>query len=137
MKWDKVFSSGMAICGGIGGYLLGGWDIALKTFIVFMAIDYILGVICGVAEKNLSSGTAFKGILKKMAILCVITVAVSIDNITNADGFIRGLALFFYIGQEGISILENAVKLGVDVPPWLKDALIQLREGNKKEYKGE
>ena len=135
MKWDKAFSSIMAVCGGIANYLWGGWDMALRTLLLFMLLDYVLGVICGINDDKLSSQTAFKGILKKVTILIVITVAVSLDTAINAEGLVRGLVLFFYIGLEGISILENAARMGVPIPDRLKDALIQLKEGNKKEVK--
>lgn len=133
MRWDKAFSGVMAIFGSTVNYLWGGWDVALKTLLLFMLLDYVLGVTCGFLGKKLSSDVAFKGILKKVAILVVITVAVSIDNITNTNGVIRSLILFFYIGLEGISILENAALLGVPIPDKLQEALDQLKEGNKKE----
>lgn len=134
MRWDKIVSMLIALMGSIVNYLLGGWDLALKTMITFMALDYILGVLCGGRKKKLSSQIAFNGILKKVAILAVIAVGVSLDNIVNAQGLLRDLVLFFYIGLEGISILENATLLGVPVPDRLKEALEQLKEGNKKEF---
>ncbi len=133
MKWDKAFSGAIAVFGSMVNYLWGGWDMALRTLILFMALDYVLGVICGFLGKKLSSDVAFKGILKKVAILVIITVAVSLDNVANTNGVIRSLVLFFYIGLEGISILENASMLGVPIPEKLKEALEQLKEGNKKE----
>lgn len=133
MKWDKILSSIVAVLGSIANYLLGGWDLALKTIVTFMTLDYILGILCGGKKKKLSSAVAFNGILKKVAILAVIAVSVSLDNVINGQGLLRGLVLFFYIGLEGISILENATLLGVPVPDRLKEALEQLKEGNKKE----
>lgn len=135
MKWDKTVSGIIAILGSLVNYLWGGWDMALRTLITFMVLDYVLGVICGFSDKELSSQVAFKGILKKVAILAVVTVAVNIDVATNMDGIIRGAVIFFYIGLEGISILENAARLDAPIPPKLKDALIQLKEGNKKEVR--
>lgn len=133
MKWDKTISGIIAVFGGTVNYLWGGWDMALRTLLLFMLLDYILGVICGFQDKKLSSDTAFKGIIKKITMLIIVAVAVSVDNVVNAQGLIRGLALFYYIGTEGISILENGGKLGIPIPEKLKDALIQLKEGNKKE----
>ncbi len=133
MKLDKIFSSAVAIFGSAVNYLWGGWDMALRTLLLFMALDYILGLICGTKDKKLSSNTAFRGIFKKITLLIVVAVAVSLDNVTNADGLIRGLVLFFYIALEGISILENAARMGVPIPEKLKDVLVQLKEGNKKE----
>ena len=135
MKWDKIVSIVVAVAGSIANYFLGGWDLALKTLFIFMALDYVLGVLCGGKKKKLSSKIAFNGILKKVAILAVITVGVSLDNIIHGQGLLRGLVLFFYIGLEGISIIENATLLGVPVPERLRDALEQLKECNKKELK--
>jgi len=135
MKLDKIFSSTVAIFGSAINYLWGGWDMALRTLLLFMLLDYILGVICGIKDKKLSSEIAFKGIFKKITILIVVAVGVSLDNMTNAQGLIRGLVIFFYMGLEGISILENAARMGVPIPDKLKDVLVQLKEGNKKELK--
>ena len=133
MKLDKILSTVIAICGGAINYLWGGWDMALRTLLLFMLLDYILGVICGIKDKKLSSDIAFKGIFKKITILIVVAVGVNLDNMTNAQGLIRGLVIFFYMGLEGISILENAARIGVPIPEKLKDVLVQLKEGNKKE----
>lgn len=137
MKLDRVFSTVVAIFGSAVNYLWGGWDMALRTLLLFMLLDYILGVICGIKDKKLSSDIAFKGIFKKITILIVVAVAVSLDNMTNAQGLIRGLVIFFYMGLEGISILENAARMGVPIPEKLKDVLVQLKEGNKKEMNKE
>lgn len=133
MKTDKIFSTTVAIFGSMVNYLWGGWDMALRTLLLFMLLDYVLGVICGAKDKKLSSDTAYKGIFKKITILIVVAVGVSLDNVANAQGLIRGLVIFFYMGLEGISILENAGRMGVPIPEKLKDTLIQLKEGNKKE----
>lgn len=135
MKWDKTVSSVIAILGGLVNYLWGGWDMALRTLFLFMVLDYVLGVICGFKEQELSSEVAFKGILKKITILIIVAVAVSLDNTFNTQGTIRSMTIFFYAGLEGISILENAGRMGVPIPEKLKEALIQLKEGNKKEVK--
>jgi len=126
MKTDRFFSSVIAIFGSMVNYLWGGWDMALRTLLLFMLLDYILGVICGIRDKKLSSDTAYKGIFKKITILIVVAVGVSLDNITNAQGLIRGLVIFFYMGLEGISILENAARMGVPIPDKLKDVLKYL-----------
>lgn len=129
MKTNRTISAIVAIFGSAANYLWGGWDMALRTLLIFMALDYILGVTCGIKNKKLSSEVAFRGIFKKITILVVLAVAVSMDGITNADGFVRGLVCFYYIGLEGISILENAAEIGVLIPEKLKDILIQLKDG--------
>lgn len=128
MKWDRIVSGVIAICGGVANYLWGGWDMALRTLLLFMLLDYILGVVCSVKEKCTNSEVAFRGILKKVAVLVVVAVGVSLDSAAGTDGLIRGLVLFFYVGIEGISILENAAKLGVPIPEKLKEVLIQLKD---------
>lgn len=129
MKTNRTISAIVAIFGSAANYLWGGWDVALKTLLLFMLLDYILGVTCGIKKKELSSEVAFRGIFKKITILIVLALAVSMDGITNADGFVRGLVCFYYIGLEGISILENAAEIGVLIPEKLKDILIQLKDG--------
>lgn len=135
MKWDKVFSSGFAVLGTIATQLWGGLDDALSLLITFMVLDYIMGVICGYKEQKLSSEIGFRGILKKVTILIVIAVVVKIDSVTSMDGLIRNMIIYFYVGLDGISILENAGRMGIPIPEKLKDALVQLKEGNKKEVK--
>lgn len=135
MKIDKIITGTTGVCGGIISYLWGGWDMFLSTLVALMTIDYFLGVACGYTTDNLSSQVAFKGILKKVAMFAVIAVAYRVDVITDANGAIRGAVLFSYIGVEGMSILENSAMLGAPIPEGLKNALIQLKEGNKKEVK--
>lgn len=135
MKIEGIIKGGSALAGGLVGYLLGGFDMFLSTLVTLMILDYILGVIGGYSTGKLSSATAFKGISKKVAMFCVVAVAYRIDTITGANGAIRGAILFSYIATEGISILENAAMLDAPIPEKLKDALLQLKEGNKKEVK--
>lgn len=137
MKWDKVTSAGIAGFGTMANYLWGGVDVALKTLLLFMFFDYITGLICATKDKCLSSAIGFNGILKKVMILIVVAVAFNLDNIINTDGLVRSLVIFFYVSMEGISILENAARMNVGVPEELRDKLLQLRDGEKKEYKGE
>ncbi len=130
MKSNKIFLLLVSLCGSTMNCLWGGFDIALNTLLLFMLLDYILGVACGVFKKELSSKIAFRGILKKVAMLMVIAVGVSLDLIINAEGFLRGLVLFFYIGLEGISILENSATIGVPIPNKLTSVLLQLKDND-------
>ena len=137
MRWNRMVSLGMAGFGTMANYLWGGVDVALKTLLLFMFFDYITGLICATKDKCLSSAIGFNGILKKVMILIVVAVAFNLDNIINTDGLVRSLVIFFYVSMEGISILENAARMNVGVPDELRDKLLQLRDGEKKEYKGE
>jgi toxin secretion/phage lysis holin len=133
--WDKITSIVIASLGACTNYFFGGWDMAFKTLLLLMVLDYASGLICAGRDKTISSAIGFRGLGKKVIILIIVALGVSIDNITGANGIVRSLVIFFYASMEGISILENAAKAGVPVPDKLKDMLIQLKEGNKKEIK--
>lgn len=133
--WDKIVSFTAAGLGACANYFFGGWDMAFRTLIWLMVLDYATGLICAGKDKTLSSTTGFKGLGKKIIILIIVALGVSVDNITGTNGIVRSLVIFFYASMEGISILENAARAGVPFPPQLKDMLIQLKEGNKKEIK--
>lgn len=135
MKWDKITSIIVGGAGACANYFFGGFDMALKTLLLLMVLDYITGLICAGKDKNLSSSAGFKGLGKKIIILIIVGVGVSVDNTTGANGIIRSMVIFFYASMEGISILENATRAGVPVPEQLKQMLIQLKEGNKKGIK--
>lgn len=135
MRWNKAISMCIAGFGAAANYLWGGVDLALKTLLLFMLLDYITGLICATKDKCLSSAIGFNGILKKVMILIVVAVAVNIDGIINTNGMTRSLVIFFYVSMEGISILENAARMNVLVPDELREKLLQLKDGGKKEVK--
>lgn len=111
---------------------LGGWDLTLKVLVSIVVLDYITGVIIAILEKKLSSEVGFRGLFKKMMIFALVYVAVLLDSATGTD-FVRTLVIMFYIANEGISVLENAGRLGVPYPAALKNILIQLKDENDKE----
>ena len=119
----------IAIVGGWLGWYLGGLDGFLYALVVFVAIDYLLGVMCAIVEKHLSSDIGAKGIFKKVVIFSLVGVAHVIDSHIIGDGSVlRTAVIFFYLSNEGISIIENATRLGLPVPPKLKEILEQLNE---------
>ena len=121
-----------SLMGGLLGMLFGGLDGFLITLLVFMLLDYLSGVILAIYQKKLSSKIGFKGILKKIMILILVAVGTLLDNFILLDGaFIRTLVIFFYIANEGISLLENAALLGLPIPEKLKEVLAQLKESDK------
>ncbi|EDS78097.1 toxin secretion/phage lysis holin [Clostridium botulinum C str. Eklund] len=133
---DKnIFNTVIAATGTVLTWLFGTWDIALIVLITAMSLDYIMGIMCGYKDKSLSSSTGFRGLTKKFTILIILILAVCLDRLIGQGWVFRTLVIYFYVAIEGISILENAVKLGLEVPDALKDALIQLKQGNKKEIK--
>ena len=135
LQWDKIISTIIAGAGAFANYFFGGLDMALYTLLMLNVLDYITGLICAGKAKELSSSTGFKGLGKKVLILIIVGVAVSVDKIIGTNGTIRSLVIFFYASMEGISILENASRAGVPVPDALKDMLVQLKDGNKKGLK--
>ena len=125
----------IVILGSLFTWLFGAWDTPLIVLIVFMIIDYLMGVTKGYVNKDLSSRVGLKGIARKGVIFAILIVAVMLDRLLNTGNWVfRSLVCYFYIANEGISILENASELGAPVPAKLKNALIQLRE-DKEEHR--
>ena len=124
----------IVILGSLFTWLFGAWDTPLIVLIVFMIIDYLMGVTKGYVNKDLSSRVGLKGIARKGVIFAILIVAVMLDRLLNTGNWLfRSLVCYFYIANEGISILENASELGVPIPSKIKDALIQLRD-DKEEH---
>ena len=118
--------------GGFLGWFLGGADGFLYALIAFVATDYITGLMCAFADRNLSSEIGFKGICRKVLIFALVGIANLIDVfILQEVGVLRTAVIFFYLSNEGVSILENSAHLGLPIPQKLKDVLSQLhnREG--------
>lgn len=109
-------------------FLLGGVDVALKSLFVVMIIDYITGVASAIYNKELSSKVGYKGIIKKFTYLCVVALAVIIDNLTGQSGLVRSLVIYFFVGNDGISIIENLAEMNIKLPQKLIDALEQIKE---------
>jgi len=121
-----------AAIGGFVGWFLGGFDGFLYALLVFVIIDYLTGIMLAVIQKKLSSEVGFKGIFKKVLIFCLVAIGHIIDtHLLKQGSIIRTAVIFFYLSNEGISILENAALIGLPVPQKLKDILEQLK--NKKE----
>lgn len=118
--------------GGYLGYVLGGHDGFLYALIAFVVIDYLTGIMLAIIKKRLSSAIGCKGIFKKIMIFLMVAIAHTIDAyLIGNGGAIRTAVIFFYISNEGISILENSANLGLPIPDKLKDILVQLKEGKK------
>ena len=125
-----------AAVGGWLGYYLGGFDGLLYALIAFVVCDYVTGVMCAVADKKLSSEVGFKRIAKKIVIFILVAVANIIDvNVITQGAVLRTAVIFFYLSNEGLSIIENAVHLGLLVPEKLKAVLAQLHDRAEKEDK--
>lgn len=120
--------------GGWLGYFLGGCDGLLIALVVFALFDYISGVMCAVQDKKLSSAVGFKGICRKVLIFILVGVANIIDvHVLGEVGILRTAVIFFYLSNEGLSLVENAAHLGLPIPSKLKAVLEQLHDRAEKE----
>ena len=125
-----------AAMGGSLGAVLGGFDGFLYALIVFVVVDYMTGVMVGILNKELSSQIGFRGIFKKVVIFSLVAVAHIIDNhVIQSGSVLRTTVIFFYLSNEGISILENAALIGLPIPKKMKDVLKQLKENEDHEDK--
>lgn len=127
--WNTIQIALTAV-GGWLGWALGGYDGFLYALITFMAVDYATGLMCAIIEKKLSGEIGFRGIFKKVLILVMVGIANAIDrNVIGSGETIRTAVIFFYLSNEGVSLLENAARIGLPVPQKLKDILSQLHRG--------
>ena len=123
-----------AAIGGWLGYFLGGCDGLLFTLVIFVAVDYVTGVMCAIANHTLSSEVGFRGICRKVLIFILIGVGHLLDvNVIGTGSILRTALIFFYLSNEGLSLIENAAYLGLPIPQKLKDVLEQLHERSEKE----
>lgn len=120
--------------GGWLGYFLGGCDGLLYALIAFVVIDYITGVMCAITDRKLSSAVGFKGIFRKVLIFLLVGIANIIDvQVIGTGAVLRTAVIFFYISNEGVSLLENAGHLGLPIPEKVKTVLEQLHDRAEKE----
>ncbi len=134
--WNWVQAAFAAI-GGFLGWFLGGLDGFLYALIAFVVIDYLTGVMCAIADKKLSSEIGAKGIFKKVLIFVLVGVGHIIDSQVLGDGgAIRTAVIFFYLSNEGVSLLENAAHIGLPIPEKLKSILEQLHDRDDKKGGG-
>ena len=135
---DKVLNwvkAAFAAIGGVIGWFFGQADGFLYALIAFVVLDYVTGVMCAIADKELSSDVGFKGIFRKFLIFALVGLGHILDAQvlgTPDAGALRTAVIFFYLSNEGISILENTAHLGLPIPTKLKDILAQLHEGGDK-----
>ena len=120
--------------GGFIGWFLGGNDGFIYALLAFVVIDYITGIMCAIADKELSSEVGFKGICKKVLIFALVGIGNLLDiYILGQAGILRNVVIFFYLSNEGVSIMENASHLGLPVPEKLKEILKQLHNGKESD----
>ena len=130
MDKSIIIKSVITAIGGFCGWFLGGWDIALQVLVVMVIVDFVTGVLSAWFNGEVSSRIAFKCIPKKLMIFALVGVSEILDRLTNANDAFRTAAIFLYISMEGISILENAVEVGLPVPEVVVKALKLLKPNN-------
>ena len=130
--WNMV-QMVFAAVGGWLGYFLGGNDGLLIALVLFAAVDYLTGVMCAISDKALSSNVGFKGICRKVLIFLLVGIANILDvHVIGTGSVLRTAVIFFYISNEGVSLLENAAHLGLPVPEKIKAVLEQLHDRAEK-----
>ena len=122
------------VVGGWLGYFLGGCDGLILALLLFVVTDYITGVMCAAIDKKLSSSVGFKGLFRKVLIFMLVGIANIIDfQVIKQGSVIRTAVIFFYLSNEGLSLIENAAHLGLPVPEKLKNVLEQLHDKDRKD----
>ena len=122
------------VTGGWLGYFLGGCDGLLFTLLVFVTADYLTGIMCAIVDKKLSSEVGFRGIMRKVIIFLLVGIAQMVDlNVIRSGSVLRTAVIFFYLSNEGVSVMENAAHLGLPVPEKLKEVLEQLHDREDRE----
>ena len=109
-------------------YYLGGFDVALKSLLVIIVIDYITGVLSAIYNKELSSKIGFRGIIKKFSYIFIVALSVVLDKILGNTGTVRNLVIYFFVANDGISILENVSEMNIPLPKKLLEILEQLKD---------
>ena len=134
VEFWKLIQAAFTAIGAWLGHYLGGWDGLLIALIIFITVDYITGILCAINDKKLSSEVGFRGIARKVIILLLVGIAHVLDVVVFGEvGVLRTAVIFYYISNEGISLLENAGHLGLPIPEKLKDVLEQLHERGDKD----
>lgn len=123
---DKLILYGSIIVG-----LMGGADIMLRSLVIVMVLDYVTGVLSAIYKKELSSKIGIKGIAKKLSYLGVVMLACVLDNLTGNTNIIRTLVIYFFVANDGLSIVENLAEMNIKLPNKIKEVLKQLKKESK------
>jgi toxin secretion/phage lysis holin len=112
-------------------YILGGWDISIQVFLIFILLDICTGLLCGYKTKNISSKKSYEGVSKKLGYFVAIILAVGLDRLLGQTGVFRTMLVYYLVATDGISIVENLAIIGVPLPEKLKDSLINIKNKQK------
>lgn len=130
------------ICAALAGlgtfltFIFGDWDVALQCLVIAVALDYISGLIKAFINKELSSKIGVKGLLKKVGVFIIVALAVLIDKVTGESGMVRTLVIYYFVANEGLSIIENLGEAGLPIPDVIKKALKSLKDQSKGKSNG-
>ena len=131
--WNTIQLIFTAI-GGWLGWFLGGCDGLLYALLIFVVLDYITGIMCAITDHKLSSEVGFRGVFRKVLIFALVGIGHVLDaNVISTGSVLRTAVIFFYLSNEGVSLVENAAHLGLPVPEKLKAVLEQLHDRAEKE----
>lgn len=130
-----VINSAIAIIGTILVWVFGEWDLSILTLIIFMILDCITGIIKAYMQKKIDSSLCKILVLKKLTILSVLVLAAALDRLINQEKIFRNMVCFWYMGNEGLSILNNISGIGVPIPEKLKEFIYQLKDIIQKNNK--
>lgn len=134
---EKIFCTSISAVISYIVFLLGGFDIALQCLLIAIVLDYISGLAKAFVTKNVSSKIGFRGLVKKILVLIIVMLAVIVDRVTLDSGSIRTLVIYYFVANEGLSVLENLAQAGLPIPKSIKNALKVLKDmGNDKKKKG-
>ena len=133
---DIFLKTFVSTLGGFCGYFFGGWDMVIKILVTMAAIDYITGMIAAGYNGQLKSKVGFKGIAKKVVLFLLVGVAAQLDTAIGSNSAIREATIFFFMGNELLSILENAGRMGIPLPQPLTSA-VEILGGKSKQNKGD
>ena len=126
-KWSMFYHSGVISIGAVSSYLFGTPSMLFKTLVLFVVLDYLTGMAAAAYEGKLNSNIGFKGILKKIMIFTIVAIAHSLDQLLGGY-FIQSATIFFYLSNELLSMIENAGRLNVPIPPFIKNAVSLLKQ---------
>ncbi|WP_286166332.1 phage holin family protein [Bacillus sp. E(2018)] len=133
-KWSMLYNMTVVSLGAVASFLFGTPGMLFKTLVLFIVLDYLTGMAASAYEGRLNSKEGFRGILKKMIIFAIVAAAHSLDQLLGGN-YIHSATIFFYLSNELLSIIENAGRMNVPIPEFIKNAVSLLRQKNDNQNK--
>jgi toxin secretion/phage lysis holin len=135
VDFKDIFKYIVSVGGSLITYLFGGWSTVIQILVAFVVVDYVTGVLAAAISGKLNSNIGTKGIAKKVFIFVIVACGHLVDGAMGTQDIVRDAAIYFYIANELLSILENAGEIGLPVPDMLKNAIERLK-GKEKDTPG-